>query len=120
MSNCYIEQVEPVWRECFRVLRHGGALLAGLDTGINFAVDFQDESRLVHRLPFNPLKDPSLMAALAADGGGVQFSHTLEEQIGGQLRAGFALADLYEDTNGSGVLHELNVPSFVATRAVKP
>ena len=120
VSNCYIEKVEPLWRECFRVLRRGGALLAGFDTGINFAVDFRDETRLKHRLPFNPLKDPSLMAELEADGGGVQFSHTLEEQIGGQLRAGFALTDLYEDTNGSGVLHDLNVPAFVATRAVKP
>ncbi|HQQ41280.1 MAG TPA: SAM-dependent methyltransferase, partial [Clostridia bacterium] len=28
--------------------------------------------------------------------------------------------DLYEDTNGSGNLHEYNIPTFVVTRAVKP
>ena len=50
---------------------------------------------------------------------GIQFSHTLEEQIGGQLKAGFRLTDLYEDTNGEGNLHEHNIPSFIATRAVK-
>lgn len=49
----------------------------------------------------------------------MQFSHTLEEQIGGQLKAGFTLTDLYEDTNGAGYLHEMNIPSFIATRAVK-
>lgn len=120
VSNCYIAEVEPVWRECFRVLRHGGALLAAFDNGINYIVDFQDESRIVHRLPFDPLKDPALMEALAADDSGVQFSHSLDEQLGGQLRAGFVLKALYEDTNGSGLLHELNIPTFVATRAVKP
>ena len=39
---------------------------------------------------------------------------------GGQLKAGFLLTDLYEDTNGEGYLHELNIPTFLATRAVKP
>ena len=50
---------------------------------------------------------------------GIQFSHTLEEQIGGQLRAGFQITDLYEDTNGEGNLHEHNIPTFIAVRAVK-
>ena len=50
----------------------------------------------------------------------MQFSHTLEEQIGGQLEAGFLLLELYEDTNGEGRLHELHIPSYYATRAVKP
>ena len=120
VSNCYIEAVEPVWRECFRVLRPGGVLLAAFDNGINYIVDFKDESRIANRLPFNPLKDPALMKLMEEDGGGVQFSHTLDEQIGGQLRAGFILRELYEDTNGSGLLHDLNIPTFVATRAVKP
>ena len=51
---------------------------------------------------------------------GIQFSHTLEEQLGGQLRAGFTLTDVYEDTNGEGRLHEMGIPTFWATRAVKP
>ena len=49
----------------------------------------------------------------------MQFSHTLEEQIGGQLEAGLTLTHVYEDTNGEGKLHEHNVPTFWATRAVK-
>ena len=27
--------------------------------------------------------------------------------------------DLYEDTNGYGLLDELNIPSFIAVRAIK-
>lgn len=47
------------------------------------------------------------------------FSHILEDQIGGQLETGFILTNLYEDTSGEGILHEYNVPTFLATRAVK-
>ena len=118
VSNCYIKEVEPVWRECFRVLKSGGRLLAGLDNGINFLFD-DDESVITGRLPFDPLKDPEQMAILEKEDCGVQFSHTIEEQIGGQLRAGFSLLDVYEDTNGKGFLHERGVPSFWATLAQK-
>ena len=51
---------------------------------------------------------------------GVQFSHTLEEQIGGQLKAGFLLRALYEDRDreGCGVIREY-APQYYATMAVK-
>ena len=120
VANCYVREVKPIWRECFRVLKPGGVLLAGLDNGINFLFEGEDETRVANALPFNPLKNPAQMEQLQRDDCGVQFSHTLDEQLGGQLRAGFRLTDLYEDTNGSGRLHEMNIPSFVATRAVKP
>ena len=40
----------------------------------------------------------------------------MSEQIGGQLRAGFRLVDLYEDTNGEGRLHDLNIKTYIATK----
>ena len=119
VSNCYVEQVEPIWRECFRVLKPGGALLAGLDNGVNFWFD-DDEERIAYTMPFNPLVHPEQMALLERQDCGVQFSHTINEQIGGQLKAGLMLTDVYEDTNGAGNLHEHNIPSFWVTRAVKP
>ena len=45
-------------------------------------------------------------------GDGIQFSHTIEEQVGGLLQAGFRLTHLYEDTNGEGNLHEHGIPTF--------
>ena len=99
VSNCYVEEVRPIWKECYRVLKHGGYLVAGTDHYINYIVD-SDEKRIVNSLPFNPLKNPEQMKQLQDEDAGVQFSHSLEEQIGGQLEAGFRLLSLYEDTNG--------------------
>lgn len=118
VSNCYIEDVFHVWRECSRVLKKGGLLIAGMSNCMNYIFD-DDENILTHKLPFNPLKDDSLYKMLMENDDGIQFSHTLEEQIGGQLKAGFMITDLYEDTNGIGKLHDYNIPTFIATRAIK-
>lgn len=118
VSNCYVEDVYPIWRECFRVLRRGGILLAGLDNGINFVFD-DDQKTFKYRLPFNPLTDEKLYRESIENDWGIQFSHTIEEQIGGQLKAGFALKDVYQDTDASGNLRDFNVPLYFATKAVK-
>ena len=119
VSNCYVEKVEPIFRECFRVLRPGGVLLGGYDNGFGYTVD-EAEERVIYSLPFNPLQNPDQMRELQQTDSGVQFSHTMEEQLGGQLAAGFRLTGLYEDTNGAGRLHEMGIPCFIAVRAVKP
>ncbi len=119
VSNCYIEDVRSVWKECYRILKKGGLLISGTDHYINYIVD-GDEKMIINHLPFNPLKDEEQMKQLEQDDAGVQFSHSLEEQIGGQLEAGFILTNLYEDTNGEGRLHELNIPAYLAMRSVKP
>jgi len=118
VSNCYVEEVRPIWKECYRVLKHGGYLISGTDHYVNYIVD-DDEKTIVNSLPFNPLKNPDQMKQLQDDDAGVQFSHSLEEQIGGQLEAGFRLLNIYEDINEEGRLAELNIPSFIAMRSIK-
>lgn len=116
VSNHYVEDVDPVFQEVFRVLVPGGAFLAGLDTGILWA--FEPGGVLAHKLPFNPMKDRELRKKLFLENEAYVFSHTLEEQIGGQLRAGFALADILEDVDDDK-LGEYNIPTSILTRAVK-
>ena len=118
VSNSYIEKVEPVFKECYRILKKGGILLCGLDIGTNYTVD-EKEEKIINSLPFNPLVNEKQRKQLEEQDCGIQFSHTISEQIGGQLKAGFRLTDIYDDTNGFGRLHELNIASFVATRAIK-
>ena len=118
VSNCYIKDVYHVFRECFRVLKKGGILLCGLGNEVNYLVN-DDETAIANSMPFDPLVNDTYMKQLAEDDCGVQFSHTIEEQIGGQLKAGFVLTDIYGDTNGEGRLHELNIETYIATRSVK-
>lgn len=117
VSNCYVEKVLPIWKECARVLKKGGILVAGMNNCITYIVDEEGE-KIINHLPFNPLENEDQMQQLVQEDAGVQFSHSLEELIGGQLEAGFMLTDLYEDTDGSGRLDALNIPTFLATRAV--
>lgn len=119
VSNDYVREVEPIFRECFRVLKKGGELLAGLSNELNYAIS-EDEKSLVFKMPFDPLVNEEQRRFLEAVDCGMQFSHTLEEQLGGQLKAGFILLDLYDDVNDEGYLHDLNLKTFFATRAKKP
>jgi len=123
VSNVYIEDVHHVWRECFRVLKAGGVLLAGLDNGFNFIVEDVTVRPMVitGKLPYNPLKLPEAQRnQIAASPDGFQFSHTLEDQIGGQLKAGFVLTDVYEDTHNDPDAIADGIPAYWATRAIKP
>lgn len=119
VSNCYVEEVKPIYMECCRILKRGGVFMAGLENGINFLVN-EDEKTIVNTMPFNPLKNEEQRRQLEEQDCGMQFSHTLEEQIGGQLEAGLILTHIFGDTNGSGYLQDLNVETYLATRAVKP
>ena len=121
VSNCYIEDVYHVWNECYRILRSGGILLAGMDNGFNFLFDSYDRPLIVtNKLPFNPLKNPEQMEKLIMSGDdSIQFSHTFGEQIGGQLKAGFVITGAYEDFDNDVDAIADGIPSYWATRAVK-
>ena len=126
VSNCYVEDVYHVWNECYRILKPGGVLLAGMDngTGYLFNYDYNDDNIPVitkmYKMPFNPLKNHDLAEEFSAPDDAFEFSHTIEEQIGGQLKAGFILTDLYEDMDTETFLSHYNFPEYIATRAVKP
>jgi ubiquinone/menaquinone biosynthesis C-methylase UbiE len=126
VSNCYVEDVYHVWNECYRILKPGGLLIAGMDNGASylFNYDYGGDNIPVltkmYKMPFNPLKNPELYEEFSSPGDAFEFSHTIEEQIGGQLKAGFILTDLYEDIDTHTLLSHYNFPEYIATRAVKP
>jgi len=125
VSNVFIPDVLPVWREAFRVLHKGGVLLAGFNNPVLYLFDFErlDLGELVvaHSLPYSDVSDlpEEKLRKLENDGSPYEWSHSLDEQIGGQLAAGFVLTGLYEDIDPTSVLGK-TLPTFIATRAVKP
>lgn len=73
-----------------------------------------------HRLPYSDLTSLSdaERRQYIDDEQPLEFSHTLDDQIGGQLAAGFVLTGFYEDYWHGRALDEY-MPTFMATRAVK-
>ena len=86
VSNCYVKEVKPIWKECFRVLKKGGQLLSGVDYYINYIID-EEEKEIIYSLPFDPLTNEAHKKMLEEADCGMQFSHTLEEQLGGHLES---------------------------------
>jgi SAM-dependent methyltransferase len=124
VSNTFCPDLPPVWRECFRVLRPAGLLLAGFtnpdlfifDTG---ALDTRAELVVRHQIPFSSLDLPETERQRVYGDGPIEYSHTLTGQIGGQLAAGFVLTHLAEAPHHADVTGRY-MPGYFATRAVKP
>lgn len=127
-SNCFAADVRPVWRECHRVLRPGGILLAGFANPLRYL--FDDERlengslEVRHALPYSDLtslSDEERQRIIIDRKRPLEFGHTLDDQIGGQVNAGFAITGFYEDKFDDAALDPISkyIPSFIATRAVK-
>ena len=87
------------------------------------SIDESEDERLVirHRVPYSDLEQLSEgeQQKRSADGQALEFGHTLDDLIGGQLAAGFVLTGFYEDRfPGKPVDDYLAVT--LATRALKP
>ena len=124
VSNLFCPELAPVWRECFRVLRPGGSLLAGFMNPDLYIFDreIEDErGELVvrYRLPYADLTHltPEERARFVGDAP-LEYSHTLTEQIGGQLAAGFTITAFVEAPHQAAITGKY-MPGYFATRAVK-
>src|SRR5262249_48971234 len=116
-ASLFVDDPTPVWRECARVLRAGGMLLAGHVQPHTFLFDDEGlsrgELRVAHALPYSDVvsgtPDPSEPLV---------FGHTLESLLGAQRAAGLATTALYEARWPNEPLDD-RIATFVATRAVK-
>ena len=101
-SNLFIPDVLPVWRECYRVLRPNGILLAGLINPSFFLFDHEaaaSSGQLIvkNALPYCEPESLEGESMVAWKNGGrpAQCCHSLETQIGGQIAAGFHITAVY-------------------------
>ncbi len=125
VSNLFVPDVRPVWAEAFRVTRAGGALLAGFVNPLDFVFDGPQRERGVltvrYAMPYSDLEavaDGDRRAQGRGDDP-LEFGHTLDDQIGGQLAAGWQIVGFYEDRRADGAIASY-MPSYIATRAVRP
>jgi len=104
VSTTYIREVEPLWKECYRILAFDGKLITAIANPVVFAFDIEDNKLVLkYKLPYDPFVNIEF-SSQQLEAGGVQFSHSLTTQIGGQLKAGLIMMDMFEDW------HHLAVP----------
>ncbi|MBJ6361236.1 class I SAM-dependent methyltransferase [Paenibacillus sp. MAHUQ-46] len=120
-SNGFVDSVLPVWREAYRVLKKGGALLSGFGNPVEYIFDVkalnQGEFVVRHSIPYSDLTGLSKEEFEEVASDGILFGHTLHDQIQGQIDAGFLIAGFYEDKNGTAL--DRYIDTSIATRAIK-
>jgi len=123
-SNCFVPEVRGIWREVFRVLKPGGILMAGFVNPAVYIFDAAASERgelvVRHTLPYSDQVDltEEERRALVEAGEPLEFSHSLEDLIGGQADAGLVIDGLYEDRWPDRPISR-HMPAFIATRARK-
>ncbi len=128
VANVFCADILPVWRECFRVLRPGGRLLAGFMNPCFYLFDHEAMEQgapptVTYRLPYSDVATftDTQIEARIAQGEAMEFSHSLDTQIGGQLLAGFVIAGFYEDRwDDAATPLNAHMPTSMATLAIKP
>jgi SAM-dependent methyltransferase len=124
-SNCFVEDVRAVWRECARVLRPGGVLMSGFVNPLRYIFDEpglqRGEMTVRHRIPHADSRDltPEELDVYVSANEPVEFGHSLDDQLGGQLAAGFVLDGFFEDRYTEGDALSEHIATFIATRAHK-
>lgn len=128
ISNLYVSDVCPVWKECHRVLKSDGILLASFYNPVVFIGDRDPEYakqgliRPRYKLPYSDIADldSHSLETKYKNNEAVVFGHSLTDLIGGQLAAGFLINGFYEDEQPNPrFIVDRFMPTFLATRAIK-
>jgi SAM-dependent methyltransferase len=126
VSNIFVPDIRPVWNEAFRVLRHGGTMLAGIVNPVMYSFDqkLADDKgifQVKHSLPYSDLTSITEVerSQIYPENSALEFGHTLYDQIGGQIDAGFLISGFYEDYRKDNPMTKY-MPSYIATKATKP
>ena len=121
-SNNYVDDILIVWKECSRVLKKGGTLLAGFGSPLEYIFDLKKfekgELELKYSIPYADIdhQDDEAVRELSAEEG-FSWGHPVEEQIQGQISAGFVITGFYEDRGCW--LFDNYINTSMATKAIK-
>lgn len=92
-SLFYVPDVTPVFREVYRVLKKGGSFIMVSSNPIAYVCDWDEIIgcyKAVNRMPYSSMEHDD-------QGEWVEFGHTMESYLGGQIAAGFVITGYLEN-----------------------
>jgi len=128
-STMFVPELVPIWCECYRVLNAGGLLMIGFMNPDEYifddvAIAKKGVLEVKHSLPYVEYEkklSQELLEQRIHNKDMFHFSHTMETQLGGLLKAGFLITDFYEDRrpeeDSNPIRHYM--PSYYVARAQK-
>ncbi|MEG0619296.1 MAG: class I SAM-dependent methyltransferase [Bacilli bacterium] len=125
VSNLFIKDLSPFWKETSRVLKKGGTLITGFTNPVLFIFDDEEDMKgnlvVRNRIPYSTLdnlSDSEINEFLNSDET-IEFGHTLESQIQGQFEHSLMMNGFYEDDfNGNRPLDKY-LKCFIVTKSIK-
>lgn len=125
VSNLFVKDVKPVWKEVSRVLKNKGILIAGFTNPLLWIFDDNQERKGIldvkNSIPSSTLDylSEDKVQDYIDSNNTIEYAHTLEDQIQGQIEAGFVISGFYEDDFGGTRILDNYIKTFIATRAIK-
>jgi hypothetical protein len=94
--------------------------MTGLMNPISLQLD-EENLKLIYKQPFSDIHSlpTEKLEELKKNNDALIFGHSLTDQIGGQLDAGFTITAMFEDSWGGENKMDEFLPTFIATRAIK-
>ena len=94
-SLFYVPSVHPVFKECYRVLNKGGILIIAAPNPIAYICDFVEHEnggyyKAVNKMPYSSTEHSD-------QDDWIEFGHTMQDYIGGQIDCGFVITGYVED-----------------------
>ncbi|WP_019376662.1 class I SAM-dependent methyltransferase [Virgibacillus halodenitrificans] len=125
VSNLFVKDVKPVWKEVSRVLKNKGILIAGFTNPLLWIFDDNQERKGIldvkHSIPSSTLDylPEDEVQNYIESHNTIEYAHTLEDQIQGQIEAGFVISGFYEDDFAGTRMIDNYIKTFIATKAIK-
>jgi len=125
VSNLFVDDINKVWKEAYRVLKKNGRMLSGFCNPVLFIYDYNawesnQEFITKYKIPYSDIEQlpKDELKKRIDDQDPLEFGHSLDDQIGGQIKVGFSIHGFYEDMFGREFLDDY-LPTFISTLAIK-
>lgn len=123
-SMSFVSDPHVVFGQSYRVLKSGGRLLCGFTNPARFIFDEDklaaNQFEVRHKLPYSDTTHLSHgeLQKLRSENEPFMCSHSLENLIAGQIKAGFSILDMFEDVSDKDPIAQF-LPVYFATCAEK-